>query len=715
MRHFSEVYRHLRRKNWRQYALLAGCTFFSVLLITAYACMMRSPTVLTILPEGGDSRKQVMMVFVLAVLGCAVFTTYASGLFFRQKSREIGTFLALGATRHQLKTELSKELALLSLGSCAAGALLGVPLSWGIWQIFRTMIVDTEEMVLRFDAQAYLFALAFSVFVILMLFLMGWRSIRRTNIIDIVQESHKSEPIRAVPRWYGPVGVLLIALGGFLGYFMSSFFVKVLHWYAPSVVDALFYLPALIGLYILLLHTVVNGWGGKKKQYRDLISTSMMKFQGRQTVRNMLVMTVLLAGAYFASFYAPMMLSSSGTSVASRPYDYLYHYRCDQDMIGQNDVAQLAQKHNVDITTWVTATGSILGTDGMEHIETESSIGVTYTEEYRELLQSATFLPERAYNAITGQKIDLAPGTCANVLDDDGGSSYLSGGDVTHLTNMVTGKTLDVTPAEPLSYTMLLGCYVLDDRDYEAISAGLTGQWQEDYVLFNVTDVEASFPFAKALFYDIVDHSGPEVEVFDAWDPVARQIAIEETGSYFCDPESLEESGTSSIDYDKPDRTEFRTSWKYMPQFKILDETELVKTMAVFLMLFIFIAIVCFAAVIVISFTRCMTIGMTNARVYDDLRHLGAPRSYLYRSVKGQVSRVFRVPILVGTILIYAFYTLIMYSNGEPMGITPSEASGMITCLGVIAVVSLLLYLVYRLTLKKVCSVTIDSKTAFPH
>ena len=83
MRHFSEVYRHLRRKNWRQYALLAGCTFFSVLLITAYACMMRSPTVLTILPEGGDSRKQVMMVFVLAVLGCAVFTTYASGLFFR--------------------------------------------------------------------------------------------------------------------------------------------------------------------------------------------------------------------------------------------------------------------------------------------------------------------------------------------------------------------------------------------------------------------------------------------------------------------------------------------------------------------------------------------------------------------------------------------------------------------------------------------------------
>lgn len=37
----------------------------------------------------------------------------------------------------------------------------------------------------------------------------------------------------------------------------------------------------------------------------------MMKFQGRQTVRNMLVMTLLIAGAYFASFYAPMLNTST--------------------------------------------------------------------------------------------------------------------------------------------------------------------------------------------------------------------------------------------------------------------------------------------------------------------------------------------------------------------------------------------------------------------
>ena len=110
------------------------------------------------------------MVFVLAVLGCAVFTTYAAGLFFRQKSRETGVFLALGATRGQLRRELGKELALIAFGSCAAGAVLGAPLAWGIWQLFRTFLVDSQEMPLSFDPQAYLLALAFAAYVVVMLF-----------------------------------------------------------------------------------------------------------------------------------------------------------------------------------------------------------------------------------------------------------------------------------------------------------------------------------------------------------------------------------------------------------------------------------------------------------------------------------------------------------------------------------------------------------------
>lgn len=699
---FASVYAALRRKNKGQYVLLAGCCFFSVLLITAYACMMRAPTILSVLPEGGDSRKQVMMIFVLAVVGCAVFTTYAAGLFFRQKSRETGVFLALGASRCQLQKELYKELAVLSLGACAAGAVLGGPLAWCIWQMFRMFLVDSREMVLTFDPRAYLLAFAFALYVVTMLFALGSRSVYRTNIMDVIQESHTSEPIREVKRWYGPVGILLVVAGALAGYLVPGFFIRVLHWYAPPVLDAVLYLPALVGIYMILLHSVVNGWH-KRHKYRDIIATSMMKFQGRQTVRNMLVMTLLIAGAYFAAFYAPMLSTNSAYGFASRPVDFEYHWRNDQDLPKQNEVESLAEVYSVELTSWAEEGAATLGGDGTVSIEQDNgTLGTTYITEYRRITSGITVFSESAWNTLTGQDLDLAPGTCANVLDDEGGSEYLSGGDVTRLTNMVTGQSLSVTPVEPLRFTTLLGCYVLDDDDYARITTGLTDLWQETWVFFNVADVDASYPFAKALFNEIVDRSGPEVEVFDAWDPVQREREIAEKGNYNYDnPTYLAENGLSVIDYENRDSMEFRSYWLYMPQFRVLDRNDFVTTMAVFLMLFIFIALICFTAVMVISFTRCMTIALTNARVYDDLRHLGAPRSYLFRSVKGQVSKVYLVPAVVGTTVICAFYAMILYCNDNRF--TPGELAGMGTCAVVIAALSLVLYGVYRFTRKRVC------------
>ncbi len=701
MKTFTQVYTALRRKNKGQYALLSGCCFFSVLLITSYACMMRAPTILSVLPEGGDSRKQMMMVFVLAVIGCAVFTTYAAGLFFRQKSRETGVFLALGTSRRQLQTELLKELAMISLGACAAGAILGGPLAWGVWQLFRLFLVDSQEMPLTFDPEAYLLSLAFAVYVACMLFVLGSRAVRRTNIIDIVQESHTSEPIREVKRWYGPVGIVLVAVGALAGYLMPTFFVQVLRWYPPSVVDAIFYLPALIGIYMILLHTVVNGWC-KRHKYRDIIATSQMRFQGRQTVRNMLVMTLLIAGTYFAAFYAPMLSTSSAYSFESRPVDFEYHWRCDQDIPGRDAVKALAAEYGVTLTSWTQTDAALLGKDGLVSVETNNGLlGTTYTEEYREVVGSARFLSESAWNTLTGQNINLAPGTCANVLDDEGGGDYLSGGDVTLLTNMVTGKSLSVTPAEPLRFTMLLGCYVLDDADYAAISDGLTDLWRESWVFFNVADVDASYPFAKTLFNEIVDCSGDEVMQLDAYDLVSKLLAEEAGEPYAFDREHIASYGFPVMEREDRDSTEFRNYWLYMPQFRILDQNDFVTTMAVFLMLFIFIALICFAAVIVIAFTRCMTIALTNARVYDDLRHLGAPNAYLFRSVKGQVSKVFLVPAIVGTAIISAFYVMIMYFNDNRF--TPGDLAGMGSCAAVLAAVSAVLYGIYRLTRRSVC------------
>lgn len=702
MRHFSEVCALMRRKNKKQYALLAGCCFFSVLLITAYVCMMRAPTVLNVLPEGGDSRKQVMMIFALAVIGCAVFTTYAAGLFLRQKSRETGVFLALGASRAQVWGELSRELGVLSLGSCAAGAALGGPLAWVLWQFFRLAVVDSEEMRLTFDPSAYVLSLAFSAFVMVMIFFLGRRSVRRTNIIDIVQESHKSEPIRDVPRWYGPAGIGLLVLGGFLGYMAPNFFVLVLHWYPPEGLTAIFFVPALVGLYMILLHTVVNGWNGKKKLYRDLIATSQMRFQGRQTVRNMLVMTLLIAGAYFGSFYAPTMGTGAMIGYDQRPVDYAYHFRADQDIPLEAEVRALAEEYGVTVTDFAAAPMLRLAVDGRDHVEEEGPVGTTWHTEYLEVLSSNLFLSASGYEALTGERVELAPGEIRGVLDAEGTALGFSP-DATLLTNYLTKERLAVTPLEPLRYDSLFERYVMSDEDFARLGAGLPDEWRETQVCFNVENCEETYDFAKALFNEIVDRSALDVAQFDGWDPVVRDRDIAERGYYFLDRENCGSAGFTVIDYEQRDSSAFRLDWQYMPQFRVLDKTDFVRTMAVFLILFVFIAVVCFSAVFVIAYTRCMTIALTNAKVYDDLRHLGASNAWLRRSVRGQVKRVFLVPALAGTGLIYAFYVMIMYFNGSPAGITPSEAAGLLAALAVIAAVSALMVGVYRLTLAQVC------------
>ncbi|MFR3921887.1 MAG: hypothetical protein ACLTYN_07835 [Dysosmobacter welbionis] len=62
---------------------------------------------------------------------------------------------------------------------------------------------------------------------------------------------------------------------------------------------------------------------------------------------------------------------------------------------------------------------------------------------------------------------------------------------------------------------------------------------------------------------------------------------------------------------------------------------------------------------------------------------------------------MFLVPAIVGTAVISAFYLMIMYFNDNRF--TPGEMAGMAVCAAVIAVLSAVLYGVYRITRRSVC------------
>lgn len=691
MLEMHNICRKLRKYNWKNYILYMICSFMALLLITAYSAMMFSPTVLTVLPEGGDSRKQMIAVFVLSCFGCIVFTVYAASLFYRTKARETGLFIALGTPRRTLKKSLLTEVLLMGGCSSIAGTALGIPFAFCIWKIFQ-LFVKSSEMTLYFDLRCLFVSLIFLIVSSFLVFLLGLRFLKRANVMDIINEAHKSEPVRNVKSWYGYAGILLLLAGAVLGYGKSNFFIQVLHQYPPAWTNLL-YAPIFIGLYMILLHTVVHGWGLKKKTYKGLIARSMMKFQGKQTVNNMLVITVLIAGGCFAIFYLPMIWISSSMESSSRTNSYIYHYRQDQELPTRQEIEELAGKHGLTIKDWSSAPFINLGTDGQEMIEEENG---KFHYEYTSLLNEANFFSESNFEKLTGLSVDIPSGIYCAVTNKEEMHSSTLRSNITKLTNMVTEKELEVVFGDYIHYDDLSGIisyYVLDDQDYAQISQGLTHEWQETMIFFNPEGAD-SFSFADELFNRIVDSTDSGCEIPEYYDRVAKIAANKNQEIYWGDTEDM-----TGISFDQRDSSEFRLYWKYMPLFRSLDQQDFVNTFAVFLMMFLFIAIICMMAAMIIGYTRCITISINNRYVFEDLKRLGASPRFLLKEVKRQASKVFSVPAAVGLSIMYLLYGMIMFANDGR--ITSSEIYGLLGCLAMLAVFAAIIWLVYRFTLKK--------------
>lgn len=691
MKNMTDVFRRLRSYNKKNYRLYVMCTFLSTMLITAFGMMMYAPTVRQVLPEGGDSRKQVMMIFVLAAVGCLVFVIYGGSLFYRMKSKELGTLMALGTTKKVLAERLLKEMSVLCLASGAAGSVAGLGVACVIWQIFRLCIVDSRQMKLSFDYRALFISLVFLVFVLLSAFVQGLLFMRRTNIMEVVNESRRSEPIKEVPSWYGGAGVVLVFLGAVLGYGHSAFFIELFHWYPPAIFNIL-YAPIFIGLYMLMLRIVVRN-GNKRHPYKGIIARNMMKFQGRQTVNNMLVLTVLLAGAAFGIFYIPMMGTNLLMSTASWEYDYQFHYRQDQDILGKVDLYGLAGEHGVTIRDYSHVPVLNLAIDGEDFVEDDNN---RFHYEYKEMLCEADFLSESGYEEITGEDISIEKG-CIGIVANEDTASYTINRNVGLVTNAETGEALPVKVWEELGSHMMAGrYYVLNDEDFDRISRGLSDEWRETLVSFRVE--EDDYVFANALFNGIVDHTGTECETPNYYDRVVKAREEKEKGVYWGDTDKA-----SEISFADRDSSDFRLYWKYMPQFKELEFHDFVRSLAVFLMIFLFIAVICMAAAVLIAYTRCLTIAINNKQVFDDLARLGAGPKYLFRAVKEQIGKIYLIPAAIGFSMMYVLYLMIMYANDGRF--SENELAGVSVCLGVVFLLCAIVYAGYRFTRKKVLEI----------
>ena len=692
IRTMKELEARLRRTDRKQAGLYLLCNFISLMLMTAYSALMFSPTVLNIFPEGGDSLRQLYMIFIMTLFGCTVFTVYAASLFFRKKSRQLGILMALGASRKTLAPGLFREVILLSGSSAFLGILAGFPFIMILWKLFRFFIVDNQYMVLNLDFSCLWIPLVFALLVLFCACLLAFVYLRKTDIMDVIQEEHQNEPVRELGLWCGPVGIILLIGGAMLGYNFPTFYRDLTHRFPSALLKVLCYSPVFAGLYMIMLHTVVNGWRFRRKNpWKNIVARSMMKFQGKQTVNSLLVTTVLIAGGCFGIFYLPMLGTGTSMTIEQREYDYSWFWPSDQTLPSEEEIQTLAKEHKFQIVDWKECPYLSLAVDSNMMIDNDDG---SFSWKYYEIASEGHFLSESDFNKISGQNLSVEPGEYYAVTNREE-TSYRIVDNSTRFTNMTTREVLPVSFKGFVHFEQLGALYVgiLDDGDFQKISQGLTPKWHGTMAFFN-SEGKDSHPFARAFYEKIVASFDDDSISTGLYDPVEYLMTEGYTNDYFG---TSYRNADERLDRSQLDSADFRMFWNYMPQFRVLDSTEQLNTFSVFMMTFLFIGIVCFTAALVISYTRCQTLALNNAYVFYDLKRLGASPEYLSRELRRQAGPVFKIPTVVGMSCMVLLYGMMLYANDNRY--TQSEIAGFLVCLEVIAVIALLFYAVFLKTL----------------
>lgn len=682
----------LQKATLKQSKLYLFCHFITLMMITAMSALLFSPTVLNVLPVGGDSRKQMYLIYGMILIGSVVFILYVTRLFFRQKSKQLGILMALGASSKRLAPGLFKEVFYLNFVSSLFGTLAAFPFVWLLWGVLRLFAKNNSEMILIFDFKCLGVSLLFFLLVMICSCITAFGYLKKINIMDIIQEVHKNEPVPQLGTWCGPLGIILVLLGGILGYISNGLYMDLFSAFPPAWINLL-YIPCLIGLYLIILHTITHGWSSHKKYpYKNIISRSMMKFQGKQTVNQILVATLLTASGCFGLFYTPIALSAAITEIQNRHYDYSFHYRADQSMPAKAEIEMMAQDDGLSLTDWQSGSYSALAMDGNAVIEPGDG---SFYYDYRDLLCEGTFISETTFNTISRQNIEIPSGTYYGIANTEETSTFILNLETTKLTNPLTKQVLPVQFGGFVHFNDLFSTtttfYVLEDQDYAQISKGLTKEWQGNMLFFN-EEGTSRYAFGKKLYDTLIQSFTTDcLTASRESDRIANLVT--QANSSGDSNTTLEEA--CEID---PYTSDFNLYWSYMPKFRALDQGNVISTHAVFLSLFVLIAITCLTITLIMCFIRCQTLVLNNRYVFDDLKRLGASSSFLTKEVKNQCRKVFQIPALVGMSAMYLLFSMLMYGNDG--FISSSELIGLAISLMLLLLLGLLFYLLYGQTVK---------------
>ena len=688
------LFTKLKKYNKGNYRQFSFCYALSVILVSTLTLFMLSPFVQSRLPIGGDSRKMLYMVYAVAVLGCVLFIIYATGLFLRFKSREVGIFMALGTPKRVLAKTLTKEIVLLILKLGIAGIIIGGVIAFVFGKVYEGFVQSATGDSFSLPLTGFISSFLFVTITVCIVMGMAVRFLKRANLIEILNEERRTEPIKKnVNTKYLVWGIILIAVG-LLGGLIIPYIVSTMLKRSLSGFPYIFYVLVFIGLYRVMVYSIAVHKKGRhpQKYYKNLISFGMMKFQGISVVRNMLIVTLLIAGSLFAIFFSATNLIQGLGSAASEANDISYRYLGDAEKLTQEQVEKLAEDYQVGIDNYREAEFLRLLGSGVSRENYDKSGKLI--EEYRKQDYIKNFISADEFERVTGIAVNVQPGMYQYISREGNNENYwFLPDDLDLVQNPDSGLQKPLSYAGTVEYSSFFyhygqdgnANYILNDEDYAELEKGLSDEMHMTHILFDLSDTGDTYGFSKDLYARYCNSVSDSMKKMSAYDEYREATDSEYS---YSEPVEIE-----------PERLGMEIDWKYAPVFVPIQEKSFVQSYATLLLIFIFVAIVCLVSAGVIGYTRSITVAIKSKSVLMDVKKLGADRTYLNRVLKEQVKKVYVLPTIVAVVLMFVYYTLTLWQNDGTITLNeyPMIAVNVLTCLAV----CIYQYVLYRYSLKK--------------
>lgn len=661
----NSLWSRLRKKNKKDYRQFQFCILFAMMLVSSYLMLMFSPLIQKALPEGGDSGKQVYMIFAIAVVGCTVFVWYAARLFLRYKSREIGIFMALGAEKSMLSGSLQAELFKLLCIYALEGIAAGAAVAFLGGKVIEQATKSVQDYRFAYSVQGLLASVAYGLVLFLFIAALAQKAMKRTDIMAVINEQRKQEPFRkTVTKRYFTVGVILIFTGIFMGYFVPQFAGRVLGIFLGGVMN-LFYGLTALGIYRVLVYSVSSRRRGRnpQKYYNHLLNYGMMKFQGASVVRNMLVIVLLVLGGMYSLCYIPQMGFAAFEQEQSYEDEYSFRYLQNARGLTKERIELLAQEYQVEIQDYREGEFIRIKGSGVNRDSNEQGL---LTEEYYDDYAEYDCTSAAEYEKLTGIHLEIPKGSYYLICNKGTMENiWFRFGDMDKLyreaeDNYLPVKYLGNTEYQALAITPGSGLgeasrFVLNNEDYQQLREGLPAKALETQLLFNTRDSGREGSFAKALYREFALNISPEMDVMDYYNACEAERRGEDYAY---------KTGEAVFDPDLPAK---ETDWQFKPVLAPLLRESNIMGMAVRFLLFLYVSVICFAAAGIIGYTRSQSVCISNEQLFRDIEKLGADRTYCRWLLKKQVAKVYVLPTVIGVALALFYEISILYGNDGHM------------------------------------------------